>query len=162
MADMSRAQRAVFRLPAASIFLPALVVLCVTPLATAGGAWAVLFLAPVVALAYILITRTSADRTGVRVHGLFGTRAMAWRDMAGLELQGSRWAVAVSLTGRRLRLPMVRPRDLPTLASVSGGSIHLTPPARDSSVGPERADDDPDRSAEPGRRPAESGGVAGS
>ena len=63
-----RIARAVFRLPAAAVLLPVLVVLCVTPLATAGGAWAALFVVPVVALAYVLYTRTVADPPGVTVH----------------------------------------------------------------------------------------------
>ena len=50
---------------------------------------------------------------------------MAWTDMDGLAFQDSRWAVAVGTDGRRLRLPMIRPRDLPRLAAVSGGSLDL-------------------------------------
>ena len=58
-------------------------------------------------------------------HGLLGAKRMTWSDMDGLEFRDSRWAIAVGTDGRRLRLPMVRPRDLPALTSVSGGSLLL-------------------------------------
>ena len=140
---MGTGARAVFRLPAAAVLLPVLVVLCVTPLATAGGAWAALFALPLVVLAYILYTRTVADPQGVTVHTLLGRRTMAWADMAGLEFHGSRWAVAVGLDGRRLRLPMVRPRDLPRLTAVSGGSLTLGEAPLDTAEPPETALDAP-------------------
>ena len=87
--------RAVFRLPAASLVLPLLAVLCLTPLATIGGAWAVLFVVPGIALLYALLTRTTADSAGLAAHGLLGTHRMTWSQLDGLEFQGSRWAVAV-------------------------------------------------------------------
>ncbi len=125
---MASDQRAVFRLPAAALLLPVLAVLCVTPLATAGGAWAVLFAVPVVALAYVVHTRTVADPAFLTVHTLLGRKRMAWSEMDGLEFHGSRWAIAVGSDGTRVRLPMVRPRDLPRLAAVSGGSLAMAEP----------------------------------
>ncbi len=127
---MASDQRAVFRLPAAALLLPVLAVLCVTPLATAGGAWVLMFAVPVVVLAYVLYTRTVADDGGLTAHTLLGRKRMAWTDMDGLEFHGSRWAIAVGADGTRFRLPMVRPRDLPRLAAVSGGSLAIgEPPA---------------------------------
>ena len=122
---MSRSDRAVFRLPIAALGIPVLAAFCVTPLATAGGAWIWVYALPVLALLYVLLTRTVADRTGLRTGGPTGFHAMAWPDMDGMEFRGSRWAVAVGHDGRRLRLPMVRPRDLPRLAAVSGGHLDL-------------------------------------
>ena len=97
------------------------------PLATAGGAWAVLFVVPVIALVWVIITRTTATPARVTAHGLLGSSGMAWADLDRLEFQDSRWAVAVGTGGKRLRLPMVRPRDLPRLVAVSGGSLNLRP-----------------------------------
>jgi Bacterial PH domain len=149
MDGMSRTDRAVFRLPAASLVLPLLAVLCVTPLATVGGAWAALFVVPGIALLYALLTRTTADSAGLAAHGLLGTHRMTWSQLGGLEFQGSRWAVAVGTEGTRLRLPMVRPRDLPRLAAVAGGSLALEPP-------------DPDGDAAVLETPTGPGGAAGS
>ncbi len=128
---MSRPDRAVFRLPGVSVVIPFLAFVCVTPLANAGAAfWLALYIIPVLALVYILITRTVADTTVIRTTGLFGARRIAWSDLDGFEFRGPRWAIAVGLDGRRVRLPMVRPRDLPRLADVSGGRLLIgTDPA---------------------------------
>ena len=124
---MPRANRVTFRLPAAALFVPVLLLFLIIPLAT-GAPWAaVFFLVPLGALAWVLLTRTTAADTGVTAYGLLGVRRMAWSEMDGLEFRGSRWAIAVGTGGRRLRLPMVRPRDLPALAAVSGGSLNLDP-----------------------------------
>ena len=122
---MSRPDRAVFRLPAVALFLPILLLFCITPLATAGPWWGLLFAVPAGALVWVLITRTTATANGVTAHGLLGSTSMAWSEMDGLEFRDSRWAIAVGTDGRRLRLPMVRPRDLPALTAVSGGSLLL-------------------------------------
>jgi len=122
---MSRPDRAVFRLPAASLFLPALLFFCITPLATAGPWWGVLFAVPAGALIWILVTRTSATAKGVTAHSLLGAKRMSWPDLDRLEFNDSRWAIAVGTDGRRLRLPMVRPRDIPVLTSVAGGGLLL-------------------------------------
>ena len=123
--DRRRPQRATFRLPLPALFFPVLLFFCITPLATSGGAWAVLFAVPVVALAWVVVTRTKATPTTVTAYGLLGAKSMQWTELAGLELPDARWAIAVGLDGRRVRLPMVRPRDLPRLAAVSGGSLRL-------------------------------------
>jgi hypothetical protein len=122
---MSRSNRAVFRMPAASAAIPLVAVLCVTPLATVGGGWWALYAIPVIAAVYIVVTRTTADAAQVTAYSLLGAKRMTWSDMDGLELRDARWTVAVGKDGRRLPLPMVRPRDLPRLAAASGGSLNL-------------------------------------
>ena len=141
----TRPERVTFRLPVPALLFPVLLLFCIMPLATAGGAWGVLYVVPVAALAWVIITRTTATPTEVTAYGLLGTKRMAWTDMAGLELKDARWATAVGLDGRRLRLPMVRPRDLPRLAAVSGGSLNLGGPVEDSALGRGQC-------TEPGRR----------
>ena len=126
---MSRSNRAVFRMPAASAAIPLVAVLCVTPLATVGEGWWALYAIPVIAAAYIVVTRTTADTAQLTAHSLLGAKRMAWSDMDGLELRDARWTVAVGKDGRRLPLPMVRPRDLPRLAAAAGGSLNLDPQA---------------------------------
>ncbi len=127
--ERQRPQRATFRLPAPALLFPALLMFCVTPLATSGGAWAVVFVIPVLALAWVVVTRTKATSDGVTAYGLLGAKRMPWTDLAGLEFNDARWAIAVGLDGSRVRLPMVRPRDLPRLVAVSGGSLRLGPDA---------------------------------
>lgn len=121
---VTRPERAVFRLPVISVLIPFLAFVCITPLANAGApVFLAFYLLPVVGLAYILITRTVADSTSIRALGLQGIRRIAWSDLDGLEFHGSRWATAVRLDGRRIRLPMIRPRDMHRLAAVSGGRL---------------------------------------
>lgn len=123
---VSRSERAVFRLPGVALIIPFLLFVCVTPLATVGAAfWLALYVIPVAGLAYILLTRTVADAELIRTTGLLGRRRIGWGDLDGLEFHGPRWAIAVGTDGRRVRLPMVRPRDLPRLAEVSGGRLLL-------------------------------------
>lgn len=147
MDGMSRSDRAVFRLPAAALFVPVIALFLIIPMATLGGAWAVLFVVPVAAVAWMVVTRTTATPDRVTAHGLRGSRRMAWADLDRLEFNDSRWAVAVGTDGRRLRLPMVRPRDLPELVAVSGGSLSLgTAEAQESpTVEPESAPEQDDR-----------------
>lgn len=130
----------VFRLPIAALGIPVLAAFCVTPLATVGGAWIWLYVLPVLALLYVLVTRTVADRNGLRTKGPTGFRSMLWPEMDGMEFRGSRWAVAVGLDGRRLRLPMVRPRDLPRLVAVSGGYLDMDKLAAGVPAGEDPAD----------------------
>jgi Bacterial PH domain len=129
MVGMARPDRATFRLPLAALFFPVLLLFCITPLATAGGLWWIAFIVPLLALVWVIVTRTTATRARVAAYGLLGARRMDWTEMDGLEFNQSRWAIAVALDGRRVRLPMVRPRDLPRLAAVSGGSLRLGPDA---------------------------------
>ena len=122
---MSRSDRAVFRLPLVSVVFPVLLFVCVTPLATVRPYLLPLYVIPVLALLYILITHSAADAEAITVVGPGGRHRIPWANLDGFEFHGPRWAIAVTLDGRRLRLPMVRPRDLPRLASVSGGRLTL-------------------------------------
>lgn len=136
-ADQSDEQvprRAVFRMPLiAVILLPVLAAFCLGPIATAGAWFALFFLVPVLIGVAVLLTRTVVDDRAITVHGLRPARRLPWDELDRLEFSGPRWAVAVGHDGRRIRLPMVRPRDLPVVAAVSGGSLTFTaPPAPDT------------------------------
>jgi hypothetical protein len=143
MGDMAKVDRAVFRLPVVALLIPVVLAIFATPLATVGGGWIWLYALPVLVGIYVVITRTVADPAGVRTSGITGRHRLAWADLDGLEFSGSRWAVAVAHDGRRLRLPMVRPRDLPRLAAVSGGSLRLDPPAEPTPTEPTPAGAEP-------------------
>jgi len=117
--------RAVFRQPWSALAIPLLVFMITTPLATALPILNLLFLLPLVALIYVLWVRTVVDAQHLTVYSLRGRRQLPWAELDGLEFRGPRWATAVTLSGDRFRLPMIRPRDLPRLASVSGGRLLL-------------------------------------
>ncbi len=128
-ANTEAPERAVFRLPWVSVLFPFLLFFCATPLATVRWWMLWLYLIPLAALVYVLITRTEVNRVRIRRVSLTGARTIAWESLDGFEFRGPRWAVAVTTDGRRFRLPMVRPRDMPLVARVSGGWINLDPPA---------------------------------
>ena len=122
---MTPVDRAVFRLPGSALFVPILLFFVVTPLASAS-VWTVwLYIVPVLAMVYVFWTRTVADLHAITVYDHRGKRRIPWADLDGFEFHGPRWALAVTLGGRKIRLPMVRPRDLPRLAEVSGGRLYL-------------------------------------
>jgi hypothetical protein len=136
-----RSSRAVFRLPAVSLLIPFLLFVCVTPLANAGPKfWLGLYVLPLLGLAYVLVTRTSADSATIRTSGLLGGTRIPWSELDRFEFSGPRWAVGVTSAGRRVRLPMVRPRDLPQLASVSGGRLFLGVRAEDNADNADNAE----------------------
>jgi hypothetical protein len=91
---------------------------------------------------WVLITHTKATAERMTTYGLLGTRTMTWQELDQLELPDARWAIAVGQDGRRLRLPMVRPRDVPRLVAVSGGSLRLGDPASDEAGAAEPVDND--------------------
>jgi hypothetical protein len=124
---MARPDRATFRLPAWALFLPLMLLFLITPLATVDAGWGAAFIVPLVALIWVVITRTTATGTRLTTYGLLGRRRMEWTDLDQLEVRDSRWVVAVGNDGRRLRLPMVRPHDLRRLIEVSGGSFKGEP-----------------------------------
>lgn len=151
-----RSDRAVFRLPGISFLIPFLFFIAVTPLANAGsGLYLAFYLLPLGGLIYILITRTVADTSAITTTGLTGIKRISWTDLDGFEFRGPRWATAVALDGRRMRLPMVRPRDMPRLARVSGGRLLLgkdAPPVSEPTDGDPNAvssaDQGPDTTAD--------------
>lgn len=122
---MSRPEQAVFRLPVSALFIPIGLFVVATPLAAASVWTLPLYLLPIYGLFYVLITRTVADDRTIAAHIPLRTRRIAWADLDGFEFQGPRWAIAVTHEGKRIRLPMVRPRDLRRLAQVSGGRLYL-------------------------------------
>ncbi len=107
----------------------ALLVVCVLPLAFAAVWTLVFLLLPALAAAYVLRTGVDVGDGGVTVRSLAGSRAVPWDDVAGIRVgeRGDLWLVTVR--GTELRLPVLRPRDLPWLAAVSGGRIPAPGPA---------------------------------
>jgi hypothetical protein len=86
-------------------------------------ATAPLLLIPVVLSALIIRLRTQADRDGVTVRTLLGSRAVRWEDIDGLGFHRGSWARAQLKSGRKLRLPAVTFATLPLLTEASGGRV---------------------------------------
>lgn len=126
--DPAPPPRAVFRLPGSATVFAVVLAVCVIPLAGLGGAWYALFALPVAAVAWVLLTRTTADTAGITVRSYRGVTRLPWDTLDHLELAEARWTVAVQDSGRRTRLPMVLPRDLPALAAASGGALQFDLP----------------------------------
>jgi hypothetical protein len=98
-------------------------VVCVLPLAVAASWTLVFLLVPVLAAAYVLRVGVDVDDGGVTVRSVAGSRSVPWDDVAGIRVgeRGDLWLVTAR--GTELRLPVLRARDLPRLAAVSGGRI---------------------------------------
>jgi hypothetical protein len=110
--------------------LPVLfLVVCVLPLALAASWTLVFLLVPVLAAAYVLRVGVDVGDGGVTVRSVAGSRSVPWDDVAGIRVgeRGDLWLVTAR--GTELRLPVLRARDLPRLAAVSGGRIPAPGPA---------------------------------
>ncbi len=125
----TRPARLVFRLPTVALVMPAVLLFCVVPLGATGGWRLLMFLIPLAGLVWVVITRTTADAAGLRVSGLATRRSLSWAQIGRVELDGGRWVVVTDRAGRRTRLPMVLPGDLPRLVEVSGGAFDPAAPA---------------------------------
>jgi hypothetical protein len=102
---------------------------CVLPLAVAASWTLVFLLVPVLAAAYVLRVGVDVGDGGVTVRSVAGSRSVPWDDVAGIRVgeRGDLWLVTAR--GTELRLPVLRARDLPRLAAVSGGRIPAPGPA---------------------------------
>ena len=120
----SSVQRVIFRVPTTGLLPVGLLAICETPVVTtAGPAFAVLYLVPILLAVWILRTRTVVDTEQLRTRSLFGARTLAWAEVRSLKLARRGWVNAV-LSGDELApLPGVRTRHLPMLAALSGGRL---------------------------------------
>ena len=111
--------------------LPVVVLLlCVLPAALAAPGTLVLLLLPLVAAAWVLRVGVDVGDDGVTVHSLAGRRWVGWAELAGIRVgeRGNLWLVTTR--GTEVALPVLRARDLPRLAALSGGRIPVSEPRR--------------------------------
>ena len=93
-------------------------------LVLAGPAWvALLLIIPVILSAYIVRSRTVADRNTVTARTLLGSETVRWEDIDGLRFEKTAWARAHLKGGRDLTLPAVTFATLPLLTEVSDGRV---------------------------------------
>jgi hypothetical protein len=116
-------ETATFRMNRVALLPVLFLAVCVLPLASAAVWTLVFLLVPVLAAAWVLRTGVDVGADGVTVRSLAAGRSVPWGEVAGIRVadRGDLWLVTTR--GTELRLPVLRTRDLPRLAAVSGGRI---------------------------------------
>jgi hypothetical protein len=98
--------------------------ICCMPLAAVAAPWSLLLLLVPVALA-VWVFRVGVDVSddGLAIRSLAGRREVPWGEVSGIRVgrRGDLWVVTRQAT--EVRLPVLRARDLPRLAELSGGWI---------------------------------------
>ncbi|MEI4273792.1 PH domain-containing protein [Klenkia sp. LSe6-5] len=104
--------------------LPVLVfAACTLPVAAAAW-WALpVLLLPALAAAWVLRVGVDLGPGGIVPRTLLAGRTVPWEEVAGLRVGARQELYLVSTAGTETRLPVVRARDLPRLAALSGGRI---------------------------------------
>jgi hypothetical protein len=109
----------------------AVLAVCAIPLAAAGPWGPLVLLIPVAVAAWVLRVGVDVGEDGVTAQSLLGRRRVPWGELAGIRVarRGELWLVTTG--GTEVRLPVMRARDLPRLAELSGGRIEVpAPPAQ--------------------------------
>jgi hypothetical protein len=106
--------------------------LCTVPLAFAAPWTPVLLLIPLLVALWVLRVGVDIAADGLTLRALVGQRRVPWPEVAGIRVapRGDLWLVTTG--GTEVRMPVMRARDLPRLAALSGGRIDVpTPPGDD-------------------------------
>jgi len=105
-----------------------LLALCAVPLAFAAPWTPVVLLVPLAVALWVLRVGVDIADDGLTVRSLAGERRVAWDELAGIRVdpRGDLWLVTTA--GTEVRVPVMRARDLPRLAELSGGRIDVPPP----------------------------------
>src|SRR3954451_14050637 len=117
------------RMTRAALLPVVLLLLCVIPLAAASP-WALLvLLLPLLAAAWVLRVGVDVDDAGITARKIVGTRTVPWSGLAGIRVgrRGNLWLVTTRST--EVALPVLRARDRPRGAELSGGRIPGIGPA---------------------------------
>lgn len=118
-----RPTRLTFQITRMSLAAVIAVAVCVTPVASAYVWLLPVYLIPLLLLVWVLRVRTTVDSETVTVHTLFGRSRFRWDEIQSIKLHERRAVRAVLVSGKRIRLPTVRLRDLPRFAAMSGGRL---------------------------------------
>jgi hypothetical protein len=109
-----------------------LLAICAVPLAFAAAPWTlVLLLIPLAVTVWVLRVGVDIADDGLTVRSLAGERRVPWTELVGIRVapRGDLWLVTTG--GTEVRMPVMRARDLPRLAALSGGRIEVPePPAQ--------------------------------
>ncbi|MGY1803527.1 PH domain-containing protein [Blastococcus sp. SYSU D00922] len=109
-----------------------LLAICAVPLAFAAPPWTlVLLLIPLAVALWVLRVGVDIADDGLTVRSLAGERRVPWTELVGIRVapRGDLWLVTTG--GTEVKMPVMRARDLPRLAALSGGRIDVPePPAQ--------------------------------
>jgi hypothetical protein len=109
----------------------AVLAVCAVPLAASGPWGPLVLLLPAAVAAWVLRVGVDVGEDGVTAQSLLGRRHVPWSDLAGIRVAGRGELWLVTTSGTEVRLPVMRTRDLPRLAALSGGRIEVpAPPAQ--------------------------------
>ena len=125
---MDVAAPARLRMNRTSLLPVGLLAICVVPLAFAAPWTPVLLLVPLVLAVWVLRVGVDISDDGLTARSLIGQRRVPWPEVAGIRVapRGDLWLVTTG--GTEVLLPVVRARDLPRLAAVSGGRLDVPEP----------------------------------
>jgi len=116
------------RMNRTALFPVGLLTLCTIPLAFAAPWTPILLVMPLAVALWVLRVGVDIADDGLTVRSLAGQRRVPWAEVAGIRVarRGDLWLVTTR--GTELRLPVMRARDLPRLAALSGGRIDVPQP----------------------------------
>jgi hypothetical protein len=116
------------RMNRTALFPVGLLALCTVPLAFAAPWTPVLLVIPLAVAVWVLRVGVDIADDGLTVRSLAGARRVPWSELAGIRVapHGELWLVTTG--GSEVRVPVMRARDLPRLASLSGGRIDVPLP----------------------------------
>jgi hypothetical protein len=111
-----------------ALFPVGLLALCTVPLAFSAPWTPVLLVIPLAVALWVLRVGVDIGDDGLTLRSLAGQRHVPWSEVAGIRVAPRGDLFVVTTHGTELHLPVVRARDLPRLAAVSGGRIDVPSP----------------------------------
>ena len=123
MAFVTEPATVTFRLPLTSLIAVFGLIVCMTPVAFGVPGLQVLYLGPLALAVWLVRTRTVVGPETMVAHRVWGSRRIAWSDIAGLRIDDRSRISAVLRAGDDVRLPTLRARDLPLLVALSHGRL---------------------------------------
>ena len=112
-----------FRMSRTALLPVVFLAFCVLPLSAATAWWLLLLVVPAALAAWVFRVCVDVGDPGLTVRSLVGVRTVPWTELAGIRVgeRADLWLVTTG--GTQVRLPVLRARDLPRLAALSGGRI---------------------------------------
>jgi hypothetical protein len=120
-----------FRMSRTALLPVAFLTFCMLPLASVSVWTLLVLLVPAAIAAWVVRVGVDIADDGLAVRSTFGQLQVPWSRLAGIRVapRGELWLVTTA--GTEVRLPVLRTRDLPRLAALSGGRIEVPePPAQ--------------------------------
>jgi hypothetical protein len=100
-----------------------LLAICLLPLAALSPWLLVVLVLPVTLAAWVLRVGVDLSDQAVTVRSLLAERSVPWERVTGIRVaeDGALWLVTTA--GTQLRMPVLRPRDLPRISELTNGRI---------------------------------------